>query len=180
MLFNMASILTNQGRFEQAISQYREIIKFAPGHSQARLNLALLLERSGVELEVDYGDLDPLSPEGVAKRETALAETAIESQMDYLEKNYPRAYKVLQHEANGGSVEDLFKPGFKDYSKIELEEAGRQLRETREQLEEIRSSSTWAILSKCSKIRQQLKSLVGLLRKESPDRARVPREISNP
>ena len=77
---------------------------------------------TGVELDVDYGDLDPLSPEGVAKRETTLAEAAIASQMDYLEKNYPRAYKVLQHEANGGSFEDLFKPGFKDYSKIELEE----------------------------------------------------------
>jgi len=51
MLFNTASILTNQGRFDQAISQYREIIEFAPGHSQARLNLGLLLERQGLGAE---------------------------------------------------------------------------------------------------------------------------------
>ena len=81
---------------------------------------------TGVELDVDYGDLDPLSPEGVAKRETTLAEAAIASQMDFLEKSYPRAFKVLEHEVNGGSVEDLFKPGFKDYSKIELEEANTE------------------------------------------------------
>ncbi|UCD07853.1 MAG: hypothetical protein JSW41_02715 [Candidatus Aenigmatarchaeota archaeon] len=77
---------------------------------------------TGIELEVDYGDSDPLTPEGIAKRDQALASAAIDSQMQYLEENFPRAYRVLQHEANGGNVEDLFKANYVDYSKIELKE----------------------------------------------------------
>jgi hypothetical protein len=76
----------------------------------------------GIELEVDYGDVDPLTPEGVALREQNLAEAAIASQMEYLSKTYPKEYRVLEHAVNGGSVDDLFKPGYLDYSKIELKE----------------------------------------------------------
>lgn len=76
----------------------------------------------GIELEVDYGDVDPLSPEGVALREQNLAEVAIASQMEFLKENYPRAYRILEHESRGGSVEDLYKQGFVDYEKIQLKE----------------------------------------------------------
>ena len=76
----------------------------------------------GIELEVDYGDVDPLTPQGVALREQALAEAAINSQMEFLAKQYPKEFKYLEHAANGGSVDDLIKPGYQDYSKIELKE----------------------------------------------------------
>jgi hypothetical protein len=35
---------------------------------------------------------------------------------------YPREFRALEHAANGGSIDDLFKPGEPDYSKMEIPE----------------------------------------------------------
>jgi hypothetical protein len=76
----------------------------------------------GIEVDVDYGETDPLTPEGVAMREQAIIAAAIDSQMEYLSKSFPKEYKVLEHALNGGSVDDLFKPGYVDYTKMKLSE----------------------------------------------------------
>lgn len=75
---------------------------------------------TGYNVDVDYGDLDPLSPEGVAKREESVMQFAIDSFLEQLKNEYPKVYAGLEHSSNGGDLEDLFTPGEKDYSKIEI------------------------------------------------------------
>jgi len=79
---------------------------------------------TGVEVEVEYPEgVDPLGPEGIAIREKALVENVMADQLAYLKQNFPRSFKMLEHEAAGGSVEDLLKTSAGvDYSKIELKE----------------------------------------------------------
>lgn len=85
----------------------------------------------GVKVEVDYEGKDPESPEGAALRDQALMSTAAQRQMAYLAETYPEAYKVLEHVANGGKLQDLVTPGEPDYSKVTLpkedKEAQREL-----------------------------------------------------
>ena len=61
----------------------------------------------------------------------------------------------------------------------DLEDARRQLRENSEQIEAIQSSPICAILSKCSGIVQQMRAALRLFPKESAQKARTTREISN-
>jgi hypothetical protein len=62
---------------------------------------------TGLELNVDYGDIDPLAPEGVAKREQAAYELGAVKFEEYLEKSNPRAYAFMMHTNLGGSEEDF-------------------------------------------------------------------------
>jgi hypothetical protein len=85
----------------------------------------------GVKVEVDYQGKDPESAEGAAIRDQALMATAAQQQMAYLAENYPDAYKVLEHVANGGKITDLVNPDEPDFSKMQLpkedKEAQREL-----------------------------------------------------
>jgi hypothetical protein len=74
---------------------------------------------TGLAVDVDYGTVDPLSPQGVALREKALVEKSIEDFVSRLEENYPEVYEALEYAHAGGNIEDLFK-GEKDYSKITI------------------------------------------------------------
>lgn len=76
---------------------------------------------TGIPLEVEYGDLDPLSPQGVALREQALVSKTVEDFIDKIAEQHPNVYKALEYATAGGNIEDLFK-GEKDYSKIVLKE----------------------------------------------------------
>lgn len=76
---------------------------------------------TGRTVEVDYGKIDPESPEGAAKREEALVQSAINDHLDYLAKIYPREFRALEHAANGGQMEDLYNPSEPDFSKISIE-----------------------------------------------------------
>ena len=77
---------------------------------------------TGVKLEVDYGDVDPESPAGAALREDAVVKNAVDSFLENLKTTLPKAYKALEFASNGGEIEELFKPGEKDYSKIEIKD----------------------------------------------------------
>jgi len=74
----------------------------------------------GLELEVDFGDVDPESPEGAALRDQVLVNKTVEDYLEYLKTNFPKAYKFLEHESNGGDINELFNVSKTDYSKIEL------------------------------------------------------------
>jgi hypothetical protein len=76
---------------------------------------------TGNDVEVDYGDVDPISPEGVAIRERALVDKTIEDFVERIKNNYPQVYEALEYAHNGGDVEDLFR-GQKDYSKVQIQE----------------------------------------------------------
>jgi hypothetical protein len=79
---------------------------------------------TGQPVEVDYGDVDPLTPQGIAIREKAVREAALDTFLQEIEQNYPTAYKALQYAYDGGDVAELFKEvaGTRDYSKVELKE----------------------------------------------------------
>lgn len=78
---------------------------------------------TGQPVEVDYGDVDPLTPQGIAKREQAIYETAQANIEEFIKTNHPRIYQALEYEAAGGNVSDLFKEAAtRDYSIVELKE----------------------------------------------------------
>lgn len=78
---------------------------------------------TGEELDVEYGDVDPLTPQGIAIREKVVKQVALDGFLEEIETNFPAAYKALQHAYNGGDVADLFKSvTSRDYSKIVLGE----------------------------------------------------------
>lgn len=74
---------------------------------------------TGTEVEVDYGDIDPISPQGAALREKAVAAKAIDDFVAKLEEEYPAAYQALEYATAGGDLRELYK-GEKDYSKIQI------------------------------------------------------------
>lgn len=63
----------------------------------------------GETLDVDYGDVDPVSPEGAIIRENALIDSEINKYDAYLEETQPRAYAYLKHKMEGGTDEEFFK-----------------------------------------------------------------------
>lgn len=77
---------------------------------------------TGNSVDVDFGDIDPISPQGVAIREKALQEKAVDDFLDNLQAKQPKVYKAFEHAMAGGSIEDLFTPGEKDYSKVVIKE----------------------------------------------------------
>src|SRR6185369_10636361 len=83
---------------------------------------------TGNEVDVDYGDIDPLSPEGVALREKAVKELTLDNFIKELEENYPKVYQALAYANNGGDPADLFKVATgRDYSNISLSEGDTAL-----------------------------------------------------
>lgn len=77
---------------------------------------------TGRQVEVEYGDVDPETPEGAALREEQLVQNAITDHLNYLGKLHPKEMRALEHAHNGGAMEDLFTPGEPDYSKMEIPE----------------------------------------------------------
>jgi len=65
--------------------------------------------RGGDAPEIDYGDIDPVSPEGALIRENFLIDQGIASFESFIETNYPEAYAFLDHLMSGGKKEDFFK-----------------------------------------------------------------------
>lgn len=63
---------------------------------------------TGEPVTVDYGDIDPLAPEGVAIREKAIRDDAVTKFEEYMKASDPRAYAYAIHRSNGGSDEDFF------------------------------------------------------------------------
>ena len=77
---------------------------------------------TGKPVTVDYGDTDPLSPEGVAVRETAVRNAAVADFDEYMRESYPRAYAYFLHVQNGGADEQFFSepsPGLVDRETFE-------------------------------------------------------------
>ena len=77
---------------------------------------------TGMEVEVDYGDVDPETPEGAALRENALVEQVQQGVYAYIQQNHPKVFKALELEANGGNIAEIITPDYVDYSKIEVAE----------------------------------------------------------
>jgi len=78
---------------------------------------------TGQQLNVDYKDVDPLSPQGVAMREAALKEAVVDNFLEELSNKFPQVYRALEHANNGGNPADLFtQTTARDYSKVELKE----------------------------------------------------------
>jgi len=77
---------------------------------------------TGTTYEVDYGDVEPDSPEGAAIREEVVANKAVESNLAYLEEKFPDGFKALMHVSNGGQLKDLFNADTVDYKNLVIED----------------------------------------------------------
>lgn len=75
-----------------------------------------------VEIDWEKEGVDPETPEGAALREAAIRQQTVDQYLEYLEQSYPKGFRALQHEAKGGSIEELYKPGEPDFSKVTIEE----------------------------------------------------------
>ena len=64
---------------------------------------------TGLNVDVDYGGLDPLTPEGAAIRETAIRQQALDEFDRNLEDAYPEAYRYFLHLQQGGNPTDFFR-----------------------------------------------------------------------
>lgn len=64
--------------------------------------------RGGDPLDIDFGDIDPLSPEGALIRENAVIDKALENWETELQEKYPEAYAFLDHMISGGTKEEFF------------------------------------------------------------------------
>lgn len=65
-------------------------------------------QATGLDITVDYGDVDPLSIEGAVLRERAVREHEINRFEEHLRESNPRAYAYMLHVQNGGSDEEFF------------------------------------------------------------------------
>lgn len=63
---------------------------------------------TGETYDIDYGDIDPVSPEGIAKREEVIKEKAIENWENTLKESIPDAYAYFLHLQMGGTKEEFF------------------------------------------------------------------------
>lgn len=77
-------------------------------------------ELRGELIEVEYGDVDPLSPEGILLREETIADKAAEAAQEEIRARFPRAYALMLHLSQGGKEEDFFKPQNQDFSKVTI------------------------------------------------------------
>lgn len=63
----------------------------------------------GEAIEVDFGDVEPDSPEGALIYERAVRMDELNKFEDHLKTNHPRAYAYMSHILDGGKEEDFFK-----------------------------------------------------------------------
>lgn len=77
-------------------------------------------ELRGVTYDIDYGDVDPASPEGIALREDHIEKQAIDGFENELRTKLPRAYQFFMHLQSGGKEDDFFKPENQDFKSIKL------------------------------------------------------------
>lgn len=83
---------------------------------------------TGQELDVDYGEVNPLSPQGVALREAAVKEAALDTFLGEIEEKFPMVFRALKHANNGGDIAELFSQvTTRDYTKVSLKEEDTDL-----------------------------------------------------
>lgn len=68
---------------------------------------------TGEKYDIDYGDVDPISPEGVALRESHVKQKAALDFESYLKSKYPKGFAYILHLDSGGNDETFFN---KEYS----------------------------------------------------------------
>lgn len=77
-------------------------------------------EVSGIKYNVEYGDTDPLSADGVILREEAIATHAAREYDKKVKTKFPDAYQYMLHLSQGGKREDFFKPENQDFKTLTI------------------------------------------------------------
>ena len=71
--------------------------------------LGVELEDEDGNLALDFGDVDPLSPEGVAIYTKHVSEKSKFDFENTLKKRFPEAFQMMLHQLDGGKVKDFIK-----------------------------------------------------------------------
>lgn len=85
---------------------------------------------TGIEVPVEYGEIDPLVPEGVALREKAIYDLAQETFDAHLRETLPEAYAFFMHLQAGGKKSDFFSAANVDVPTREAFDASPDLQAT--------------------------------------------------
>lgn len=84
---------------------------------------------TGFQVEMDETGLDLSTPQGVAVREKAIKEQAVDGFLEELKENHPKVYQAMQYAYSGKDINELFSniSSTRDYSKVELGEGDEEL-----------------------------------------------------
>lgn len=98
-----------------------EEVKFLVDNEEKKPNIYEEVDLiAGTDLVVDYGTVDPLSVEGIVKRETAIRELTEKQVLAQIKQEYPIGYQFLLHQQAGGSIESFLAVDTEDYQNITL------------------------------------------------------------
>jgi hypothetical protein len=98
-----------------------EEVKFLADNEEKKPNVYEEVDLiAGNDLAVDYGTIDPLSVEGIVKRETAIRELTEKQVLAQIKQEYPIGYQFLLHQQAGGSIESFLAVDTEDYQNITL------------------------------------------------------------
>jgi hypothetical protein len=84
---------------------------------------------TGFAEQIDYGDTDPKSPEGIAKREMVIRASAQKQYDDELKEKYPEGYRYIEFLSQGGKPEDFFKSENKNWKGITITKTDKATQE---------------------------------------------------
>lgn len=79
-----------------------------PGEDDPLAFYTAVDQLTGTPVTVDYGEVDPLSPEGVALRDKAVRQDEVSRFENHLKTNDPRSYAYFLHRSAGGDDESFF------------------------------------------------------------------------
>lgn len=83
---------------------------------------------TGLEVDVDYKGVDPISVQGIALREKAIVEKTLDNFFTELQDKHPKVFQAMQYAHAGKDITDLFESVAKrDYSKIEIKDDDEDL-----------------------------------------------------
>jgi hypothetical protein len=100
---------TLQDGYELVEGVPTKIDEQAPAEDANSKNFFDIVETiTGVTVAVDYGESDPTTPEGMAKREKAVMDHGVTMFEEYLKNSVPDAYAYLLHRQGGGTKEEFF------------------------------------------------------------------------
>lgn len=81
----------------------------------------------GAKVEVDYGKVDPLSPEGLYLREQAVEKIGADKFEEFIKVEHPRIYQAMLLERQGKDPSELFDDSYVDYSKLKLDKTNEDM-----------------------------------------------------
>lgn len=89
------------------VEEPKEEVKEGEGNEEEQVKYIVdeVNAKLDFDLSVEYGEVDPDSPEGLHLRDQAIIETTQERVLGALKEQFPNAYRLYLHELGGGTID---------------------------------------------------------------------------